>query len=472
MRNEECLGEWGAPPSGGNIPVPYEEYFANLRHNLKLDLPNLKQEPGTDKIMVMVCGGPTAKQHLEEIRAKSEDDKYVIVCSNKTHDWLIENGIVPDIFFMIDPKKSKIKDVQHPHKDVRYIIGAQCNPGVFGALEGYKLERVITYCNLKENDEDGLYDIHIINAFIGSKNYTPLDGGTMAGLRAMTLGNILGFYTVEFYGFDSCFFDYDPESGEPIYYSYDKKRKENITECQTDDGRTFLSTPVFASQARQFIKWKHKLEWMNFIIHGDSLTSHINKLDEESCKPKHDLLITDYMRKIVASHHNTSPDFGAGTFSIDHIGNVALLIGQLIRKFGDLTLLDYGCGKGMLKEFMPPIKGLEIYNYDPCVPEFSLRPDPCDVVVCTDVLEHIEPDCLDNVLDDMKRLTKKACYITIALGPANNYYSDGQNCHLIVETPEWWIPKLKKRWNINESKVVKDLGRNHLVCAMQAKEIR
>jgi hypothetical protein len=479
MEYEECIGEWGEPIVGGGLPVTYEEYFENLRANCKRDLPNLKQQPETDKIMVMVCGGPTAKDFLEEIRAKGNDDNYVIVCSNKTHDWLIENQIVPDIFFMIDPKKGKVKDVQHPHKDVRYLIGAQCTPGVFDALEGYNVTRILTYCNIKESEYNeynirtgtGLYDSQIIDAFIGATNYTQLDGGTMAGLRAMTLGNILGFKTVEFYGFDSCFFDTDKD-GNPIYYSYDKKRIENIRECECSDGRVFLTTPVFESQARQFIKWKHKLEWMKFIIHGDSLTAHIDKIDEEQLKPKHDLLITPYMRKLVAEHHRNNPSFG-GYYAIEHVGSICLLAGQLIKKFGgEMTVLDYGCGKGKLKELMPPITGLTVINYDPCMDEFSQRPEPADIVVCTDVLEHIEMECLENVLDDLKRLCKKACYVTIAMGEANNYYSDGQNAHLIVKPPEWWIPKLQKRFNINESKTIKDAGHNHMVCVMQAKEIR
>ena len=44
--------------------------------------------------------------------------------------------------------------------------------------------------------------------------------------------------------------------------------------------------------------------------------------------------------------------------------------------------------------------------YDPAFPEYG-EPRGADLVCCIDVLEHIEPDLLDNVLDDLARITLK-----------------------------------------------------------------
>ncbi len=469
MEGEELIGEWQHPPEGGALPVTEDEFIANLRANCKIDLPNVNSESEHDKIMVMVCGGPTAKLFLEEIRQKSKDDQYRIFCSNKTHDWLIENDIVPYCQFIIDPKKIKIEDVRHPNSDVLYIIGAQCNPTLFDALKGYNVKRVFNYCNVG----NGIKDYQIVNALFDKKEFAPVDGGTMAGLRAMTLGDVLGYRTVEFYGFDSCFFDYDSQ-GNPIYYSYEKGRAENILECKTEDGKIYLSSPVFASQARQFIKWKNKIEWMKFIIHGDSLTAAINRIDEEKRKPMHDRLISDYMLKMNKELHEQKAEEGCfGNTGQEHGGAIAILAGQLVRKYGDITILDYGCGKCTLEKILPPITGQKIINYDPCIEGLDIRPEPADIVVCTDVLEHIEPDCIENVLDDLQRLTKKVLYLSICLVKAIKSYSDGQNCHLIVENESWWYPKLKKRFNINEfTKTKNNRGYISIIAAVQTKEIR
>lgn len=108
-------------------------------------------------------------------------------------------------------------------------------------------------------------------------------------------------------------------------------------------------------------------------------------------------------------------------------------------------LLDYGCGKRMLEKGL----GWPIANYDPCVPAFSASPEPHDIVACIDVLEHIEPDCLDDVLDDLKRVTKKAGFFLIANRPARKVLPDGRNAHLIQEGPEFWLPRLWSRFAIS-----------------------
>lgn len=123
---------------------------------------------------------------------------------------------------------------------------------------------------------------------------------------------------------------------------------------------------------------------------------------------------------------------------------------ELIHRNNPASLLDYGCGKATLCAGLMEHhhQALTIQNYDPAVPAYSIRPSPADFVVCTDVIEHIEPECLDDVLADIKSLTKTFAYFVIALNPAEKHLPDGRNAHLIVETPEWWLAKLEKEWNI------------------------
>jgi|TARA_Y100000310_G_scaffold42078_1_gene39377 2-polyprenyl-3-methyl-5-hydroxy-6-metoxy-1,4-benzoquinol methylase len=464
MIEEELEGEWTDPPVAGGLPVSDEVFISNIRENCKRDLPNLNTEYEHDKIMVMVCGGASAQHYLKEIKAKSNDPKYDIFCSNLTHDWLVENKITPDYFFMIDPKKEKANDVKQPLLKTKYLIGAQCDKGVFDNLKDYNVTRILTYCGISNGNS--ITDTQIINAFFDAKTFAPLEGGTMAGLRAMPLANIMGYRTVEFYGFDSCFYDKN-EKGEPIYYSYEKKRKENIIEAKTDDGTVFQTTPVFASQARQFIKWKHRLAWISFIIHGDSLTKKIHELDDIQQTPSTMAMISPYMMKMNEELHKRK-GYGASHAGAEHAGKLSVLIGQLLKKQKRLSMLDYGCGKGELVKMMPPITGVGYRQYDPCVEEFANKPDPADVVCCVDVLEHIEPLLITNVLNHLKKLTKKILYISVATVEAKKFYADGKNTHLIVEDFKWWYPQLRKRFNIIETMESK----THFTCVLQAKEVK
>ena len=117
---------------------------------------------------------------------------------------------------------------------------------------------------------------------------------------------------------------------------------------------------------------------------------------------------------------------------------------EMSQAIGTQDVLDYGCGKSTLAQSLPFI----IKQYDPAIKKYSDRPRPADIVVCTDVLEHIEPDLIDNVLDDLKDLTKKAGFFVIANRPAKKTLEDGRNAHLIQEGLEWWLPKLWERFRI------------------------
>lgn len=107
-------------------------------------------------------------------------------------------------------------------------------------------------------------------------------------------------------------------------------------------------------------------------------------------------------------------------------------------------ILDYGCGKCSLEAAL----GFPIRNYDPCIPGLDDRPQPASIVTCTDVLEHIEPECLDAVLADLGALTLQVCMLVIATKPAGKLLPDGTNPHRIVEQWEWWLPRLANHWRM------------------------
>jgi 2-polyprenyl-3-methyl-5-hydroxy-6-metoxy-1,4-benzoquinol methylase len=131
-------------------------------------------------------------------------------------------------------------------------------------------------------------------------------------------------------------------------------------------------------------------------------------------------------------------------------------VAEVAKRIGAETVLDYGSGKGSLKRAL----GLPVAEYDPAVPEHAAEPVAADLVVCSDVLEHIEPECLDEVLDHLKQLAKKVGFFVIATRPAKKHLDDGRNAHLIVEDREWWMRKLEQRWRVE---VCSDDGRELIV---------
>lgn len=70
------------------------------------------------------------------------------------------------------------------------------------------------------------------------------------------------------------------------------------------------------------------------------------------------------------------------------------------------------------------------------------------MVACIDVLEHIEPELLENVLDDLCRLAEAVVFLTVTTIAAFKTLSDGRNAHLTQQPMSWWMPKFFDRWDI------------------------
>jgi hypothetical protein len=84
-------------------------------------------------------------------------------------------------------------------------------------------------------------------------------------------------------------------------------------------------------------------------------------------------------------------------------------------------------------------------GYDPAVDQFkTIHQKSYDCVFSNDVLEHIEPEYLDNVLKHIWQLADKYIWLRIDTRPARKTLMDGRNAHLILETKEWWENKLQQ----------------------------
>jgi Methyltransferase domain len=155
------------------------------------------------------------------------------------------------------------------------------------------------------------------------------------------------------------------------------------------------------------------------------------------------VLISDEYRKMQQKMHE-NPEYGKA--SLGYVEVVA----DVISRTGVNEMLDYGAGKGRLAQALKDHikRPLRVFQYDPAIPEWSAPPQPCQLVVCIDVLEHIEPSLIENVLDDLKRVTQGAGVFTIHTGPALKVLPDGRNAHLIQRPPDWWLPQILQRFDL------------------------
>jgi 2-polyprenyl-3-methyl-5-hydroxy-6-metoxy-1,4-benzoquinol methylase len=151
------------------------------------------------------------------------------------------------------------------------------------------------------------------------------------------------------------------------------------------------------------------------------------------------MLMTDrYKRSQRRLHKN--PRYGAASKKF------APLVAEVIERCKPASILDYGAGKCALRAALgAQIEGLVFKEYDPALGKLARMPGgEFDLVCCIDVLEHIEPACLGEVLASIKSKTGQVAFMTIHTGPAGKYLDDGRNAHLIQKPTEWWRDVLTK----------------------------
>jgi 2-polyprenyl-3-methyl-5-hydroxy-6-metoxy-1,4-benzoquinol methylase len=177
-------------------------------------------------------------------------------------------------------------------------------------------------------------------------------------------------------------------------------------------------------------------------------------------QPHRPLISEDYRKQLAAMHSNEL--FGSRGWK--RAKDVQYLADRARTK----DILDYGCGKGALAHASPTYN---VTNYDPGIAQFAEHPpEPHDIVACCDVLEHIEPECIDAVLEDLQYLTKRCLYVVVSLRNAQHSLPDGRNTHLLVRPYRWWLDKFLERWEIRYLEVFHTGGHpDYMECALKPK---
>ena len=137
---------------------------------------------------------------------------------------------------------------------------------------------------------------------------------------------------------------------------------------------------------------------------------------------------------------------------------------SLVKENNCKTLLDYGCGKAIpydknrckevdLRHPIQKLCNLKSFDlYDPAYEKYATLPDKkYDIVVCTDVLEHIAEQDIDYVLTEILSRSKKIVFLNISCQPALKHFKEGKfkgkNVHISVFDPSWWGHKIGNIWN-------------------------
>lgn len=387
---------------------------------------------GDDRIAV-VCYGPSLKDEWEKLK----EFKWIISCSG-AHKFLVDRDIIPTWHVDVDPRPHKIDLMGKPHPDVTYLPISSAHKKYIDHLDGYK---TLLWHGFQGDDLTTL-------PIIFPRGEWVFAGGCTVGLRALLIARFLGFTKMALFGMD-CSYP-DGNTGEHAAH-HPNPAKDSQKVSTIYNGVKYNTTLGMVEGARQFFKEIALLKDCEIMMYGEGMLQDMAKggWSDPNFNPVHvngviafkaPNLYTDQYLNLNKQLHQQNPNYGIS--GSRYSGEVLKLVDQY--KTDDI--LDYGCGKGTLAKSLQ----MAIKEYDPAIEGKNANPAPADIVVCTDVLEHIEPDYIDWVIRDLGRCTKKVAFIVIHTGPAQKTLPDGRNTHLIQENKAWWWKKLNQAFDIDE----------------------
>lgn len=371
----------------------------------------------------VVCYGPSLNDTWEQIKSFTN----VMSCSG-AHKFLIDRGIIPRWHVDVDPRAHKIALIGAPHKDVEYLIAATCHPDYFQMLMS------------------GGFNVKLWHVFDGADEALrlrpagdwALTGGCSVGLRALAVARFLGFRQLDVFGMDG-------SEGASGKHAAAHPNQASSVALVDYGGQTYRTTPAFLEAARQTAHELDDLKDVTARFHGEGLVQAMMRDYVRTPQKKETLiafnkpaLISEDYRRQNAQLHKDNLAYGVGAGR--HADTIKKLVATLKRTDGlPPAVLDYGCGKGYLQKAL----SFPIFEYDPAIVGKDESAKPADLVCCLDVLEHIEPDKLAFVLDDLRRCVRQVGYFVIHTDQAAKTLPDGRNTHLIQEGRDWWEERLR-----------------------------
>lgn len=383
--------------------------------------------------IAIVCFGPSLKETWPQVK-----DFDALITVSGSHKFLLDQGVTPEArewyHVEVDPRDHKIQLLGTPWPGITYLPASCCAPAYFDHLEAHGAD--VKLWHVFDNSDD-------VQRLLPRGEWA-ITGGCNVGLRAMTIARFFGFTEMHVFGMDGC---EGAEVGKKHAAAHPLQDGTDhaLVEYPDGSGQMWRTTASMLESARQ--TW-HELDMMPDVratFHGHGLVQEMAKHYVPKVKAgasdiavAYPELISPTYRTLNRQLHEQNLLYGVG--GDKHADTVKKICARL----STTSVLDYGCGKGMLAKALD----FPIWEYDPAIPGKDALPRPADVVTCTDVLEHIEPEHLHAVLLDLQRVVRKVGYFVIHTGPAGKTLPDGRNTHLIQRGADFWKPALAKHFTV------------------------
>lgn len=409
-----------------NIPLivlcntPDEEIEANVRANTALDLPWLGGQDAHDGVAVMVGGGASVVDHIEDIRRLASQGA-TIFAMNAASQYLGQHGIATDWQVTCDAKAETANLINPAARG--HLFASHVHADTINAAPSVTLWHSALHAN-----EDWFPP-----AKKKRGGYAILGGEASTGLGALCVAYCLGFRRLEIFGYDSC------HRGDQSH-AYEQRMNGVIPVMSYSwAGRSFQTSVTMRTQAERFPIIAQALQQSGASVNvwGDGLLQHIWTAPSENLTERDkysriwqieeyralspgEVVASAFLEVMAVSAGSSVIDFGCGTGR----GGLALAAAGL-----DVTLTDFISASRDQEALVLPF--LEWDLTQPC-------PLRAPYGFCCDVMEHIPPDDVEKVLNNIT-VSADTVFFQISTVPDIFGAMIGQTLHLSVKPHEWWL---------------------------------
>ena len=396
-----------------------EMLLANIKANSLPERDWLAIQPENELTAILCGSGASLADNLEAIKQLQQGGA-VVFAMNGASKFLNDNGIMPYYQVIVDarPQTATLVD----QKAWKHLFASQVDPKCFELVP----DAIVWHQEIGEITKH-LPEYH--------KDYALVGGGTSVGISAMCIAYTLGFRKIKCFGYDSSHKDNE---------SHAFRQAMNDTEPLTtirSNGKTYLCSFTMKQQAHKFQETAKALiaAGCEIDVIGEGLLPSIWNGPKMSEQEKYQQMwqidgyrqvspgeeVAELFVKVVKPEPNARiGDFGCGT------GRGGLAISKLIDC--DMTMIDFTTNSRD-----PEAQGFRFIQAD------LTQPIPAMVRhgYCCDVMEHIAPQDVDVVIENILSACKD-CFFQISTIPDSMGAEIGQQLHLTVEPHAWWKEKL------------------------------